>query len=63
MEILANLCESVLWIVFLKIFCRPKYSRKIDFPGAVSAVLLLMASIGFSDQFALFPNIRFLLIL
>ena len=39
MEILANLCESVLWIVFLKIFCRPKYSRKIDFPGAVSAVL------------------------
>ena len=52
MEILANLCESVLWIVFLKIFCRPKYSRKIDFPGAVTAVLLLMASIGFSDQFA-----------
>ena len=56
MEILANLCESVLWIVFLKIFCRPKYSRKIDFPGAVSAVLLLMASIGFSDQFALFSQ-------
>lgn len=56
MEILANLCESVLWIVFLKIFCRPKYSRKIDFPGAVTAVLLLMASIGFSDQFALFSQ-------
>ena len=56
MEILANLCESVLWIVFLKIFCRPKYSRKIDFPGAVAAVLLLMASIGFSDQFALFSQ-------
>ena len=56
MEILANLCESVLWIVFLKIFCRPKYSRKIDFPGAVSAVLLLMASIGLSDQFALFSQ-------
>ena len=63
MEILANLCESVLWIVFLKIFCRPKYSRKIDFPGAVSAALLLMASIVFQINLHYFPNIRFLLIL
>lgn len=63
MEILANLCESVLWIVFLKIFCRPKYSRKIDFPGAVSAVLLLMEVLVYQINLHYFPNIRFLLIL
>ena len=63
MEILANLCESALWITFLKIFCRPKYSRKIDFSGAVTAILLLMTSIGFRIGLHYFPNIRFLLIL
>ena len=56
MEILANLCESVLWIIFLKIFCPPKHDKKVDFPGAVTAVLLLMASIGLADRFALFSQ-------
>lgn len=56
MEILANLCESVLWIVFLKIFCLPKHGKKVDFLGAVTAVLLLMASIGLADRFVLFSQ-------
>lgn len=56
MEILANLCESVLWIVFLKIFCLPRYEKKIDILGGITAVLLLMANIGLSDRIALFSQ-------
>lgn len=56
MEILANLCESVLWIVFLKIFCLPKHGKKVDLPAAATAILLLMASIGLSDRLALFSQ-------
>ena len=56
MEILANLCESVLWIVFLKIFCLPKRGKKADFFGSIAAVLLLMANIGLSDRVAIFSQ-------
>ena len=56
MEILANLCESVLWIVFLKIFCLQKHGKKVDFLGAVTAVFLLMACIGLSDRSTFFSH-------
>lgn len=61
MEILANLCESVLWIVFLKIFCLPKYNKRIDISSGIMAVLLLMVNIGLSDRIALFSQYTILI--
>lgn len=56
MEIFANVCESVLWIIFLKIFCPPKYNKKKDISAGIAAAFLLVASIGLSDRFALFSQ-------
>lgn len=56
MEVFANVCESVLWIIFLKIFCPPKYDKKKDISAGIAAVVLLVASIGLSDRFALFSQ-------
>ena len=56
MEIFANVCESVLWIIFLKIFCPPKYNKKKDISAGIAAAFLLGASIGLSDRFALFSQ-------
>ncbi len=56
MEVFANVCESVLWIAFLKIFCPPKYDKKKDISAGIAAVVLLVASIGLSDRFALFSQ-------
>lgn len=56
MEIFANVCESVLWIIFLKIFCPPKFDKKTDIPSGITAAALLVASIGLSDRFALFSQ-------
>lgn len=56
MEVFANVCESVLWIIFLKIFCPPKYDKKKDISAGIAAAFLLVASIGLSDRFALFSQ-------
>lgn len=56
MEIFANVCESVLWIIFLKIFCPPKYDKKKDISGGIAAAFLLVASIGLSYRFTLFSQ-------
>ena len=56
MEIFANVCESILWIIFLKIFCPPKFDKKTDIPSGITAAALLVASIGLSDRFALFSQ-------
>ena len=56
MEVFANVCESVLWIIFLKIFCPPKYNKKKDISAGIAAAFLLGASIGLSDRFALFSQ-------
>lgn len=56
MELFANVCESVLWIIFLKIFCPPKYDKKKDISAGTAAVVLLVASIGLSDRVALFSQ-------
>ena len=56
MEVFANVCESVLWIIFLKIFCPPKYNKKKDISAGIAAAFLLVASIGLSDRFALFSQ-------
>ena len=56
MEVFANVCESVLWIIFLKIFCPPKYDKKKDISAGIAAAFLLGASIGLSDRFALFSQ-------
>ena len=56
MEIFANVCESVLWIIFLKIFCPPKYNKKKDISAGIAAAFLLVASIGLTDRFALFSQ-------
>ena len=56
MEVFANVCESVLWIIFLKIFCPPKYDKKKDISAGIAAAFLLVASIGLTDRFALFSQ-------
>ena len=56
MEVFANVCESVLWIIFLKIFCPPKYNKKKDISAGIAAAFLLVASIGLTDRFALFSQ-------
>ena len=56
MELFANVCESVLWIIFLKIFCPPKYDKKKDISGGIAAAFLLVASISLSDRFVLFSQ-------
>lgn len=56
MEVFANVCESVLWIIFLKIFCPPKYDKKKDISAGIAVAFLLVASIGLTDRFALFSQ-------
>lgn len=50
MEFLANLSESVLWVFFLRLFCRPKRSKDVDAVGSALAVLVLMINIELADR-------------
>lgn len=50
MEFLANLIESVLWILFLRLFCRPMRRKDVDVAGSALAVVLLMINIELADR-------------
>ncbi len=60
MEIMANVCESMMWILFLCMLCPEKRDKKIVAAGGTLAVLLLLLNITLADKVVVYSNYTFL---
>ena len=61
MELLIDIFESVMWVMFLTIFCSEKRNRKKTIIGSVITVFLLYINVTLMDHYWGYSNVTFLI--
>lgn len=60
MELMTNVFESVLWILFLNLFCPARKGKFMVWMGSVLAILLLLVNVSVADRVEVYSQYTFL---